>query len=123
MVRVKRIVPNLHATEAERAAGDTFYRDILGLECLMDLGWIQTYGGPTPVIPQVNLGTEGGSETLLPQVSIEVDSVDEAYTRMSEAGFEITYGPKDEPWGVRRFYVLDPYGNLLNILEHHAAEQ
>lgn len=24
----------------------------------------------------------------------------------------------DEPWGVRRFFVRDPFGRLLNILEH-----
>ncbi|HYN27676.1 MAG TPA: glyoxalase, partial [Burkholderiales bacterium] len=23
-----------------------------------------------------------------------------------------------EPWGVRRFYVRDPFGKLINILQH-----
>lgn len=23
-----------------------------------------------------------------------------------------------EPWGVRRFYVRDPFGKLVNILQH-----
>jgi hypothetical protein len=26
--------------------------------------------------------------------------------------------PPDEAWGVRRFYVRDPFGNLVNILAH-----
>lgn len=37
---------------------------------------------------------------------------------MKDAGFNIEYGPVDEPWGVRRFYVRDPYHNLVNILTH-----
>lgn len=30
----------------------------------------------------------------------------------------IEYGPADESWGVRRFYVRDPFGKLVNILAH-----
>ena len=37
---------------------------------------------------------------------------------MSSAGFTIIYGPTDEPWGVRRFYVRDPFGTLVNIVSH-----
>jgi lactoylglutathione lyase len=47
-----------------------------------------------------------------------VDDVDTAFERMTRAGFVITYGPVDEPWGVRRFYVKDPFGRLVNILSH-----
>ena len=41
---VKRIVPDLHA--AEPGAGRAFYEDVLGLELVMDLGWIVTYAAP-----------------------------------------------------------------------------
>ena len=34
------------------------------------------------------------------------------------AGFEIIYGITDEPWGVRRFFVRDPFGKIVNILSH-----
>ena len=34
------------------------------------------------------------------------------------AGFAIEHGPADEPWGVRRFFVRDPFGRLVNILSH-----
>jgi catechol 2,3-dioxygenase-like lactoylglutathione lyase family enzyme len=37
---------------------------------------------------------------------------------MRQAGFLIEYGPANEPWGVRRFYVRDPFGRLVNILSH-----
>ena len=32
----------------------------------------------------------------------------------------VEYGPANEPWGVRRFYVRDPFGRLVNILSHMA---
>jgi catechol 2,3-dioxygenase-like lactoylglutathione lyase family enzyme len=35
-----------------------------------------------------------------------------------KGGFEIKYGPVVEPWGVRRFFVRDPFGRLVNVLSH-----
>ncbi len=67
---------------------------------------------------QVSVASEGGGGTPVPDLSIEVDDVDEAHRRMVAAGFAIEYGPVDEPWAVRRFYVRDPYGRLVNILMH-----
>jgi catechol 2,3-dioxygenase-like lactoylglutathione lyase family enzyme len=54
----------------------------------------------------------------VPDLSIEVDNLDEMHARMLEAGIAIEYGPASEPWGVRRFYVRDPFGRLVNILTH-----
>ena len=59
-----------------------------------------------------------GSGTPVPDFSIEVDNLDEVYQRALAAGSVIEYGPTREPWGVRRFYVRDPFGRLLNILAH-----
>ena len=53
----------------------------------------------------------------MPDISIEVDDLDEVERRVREAGLVIEYGPT-EPWGVRRFYVRDPLGRLINILRH-----
>jgi catechol 2,3-dioxygenase-like lactoylglutathione lyase family enzyme len=49
---------------------------------------------------------------------VQVDDLDEALKRFTEAGIPIEYGPVEEPWGVRRFYVRDPFGKLINILSH-----
>jgi uncharacterized glyoxalase superfamily protein PhnB len=54
----------------------------------------------------------------VPDISIEVDDVDKTYRRAVEAKCEILYGIADEPWGVRRFYVRDPFGKVLNVLSH-----
>jgi catechol 2,3-dioxygenase-like lactoylglutathione lyase family enzyme len=67
---------------------------------------------------QISFASQGGSETPTPDLSIEVDDVDAILEGMKRAGFPIEYGPVDEPWGVRRFYVRDPFGKLINILAH-----
>ena len=54
----------------------------------------------------------------MPDISIEVDDLVKVHQRMQAAGFNIEYGPVTEPWGVTRFYVRDPFGRLVNILEH-----
>ncbi|WP_440531774.1 VOC family protein [Variovorax sp. YR566] len=115
-MKVKRLVANFATPEPARAA--VFYKDILGLDLLMDHGWIQTYGSQAEMTLQVSFASEGGSGTPVPDLSIEVDDVDMAFERMKAAGFAIEYGPADEPWGVRRFYVRDPFGKLVNILAH-----
>jgi catechol 2,3-dioxygenase-like lactoylglutathione lyase family enzyme len=115
-MKVKRIVANVKA----EGLGDAkrFYQEVLGLEELMDLGWIVTYGSNTKSIVQMSIMKEGGSGTAVPDISIEVDNVDEAYQRMKEEKFKIEYHITDEPWGVRRFFVRDPFGKLVNILSH-----
>ena len=113
---VKRIVTNIAATDM--AAAKAFYRDILGLQVVMDQGWIVTFASDALAAPQVSIASQGGSGTPVPDLSIEVDNLDEVLERMAGAGVRIEYGPVAEPWGVRRFYVRDPFGRLLNILSH-----
>ncbi len=115
-MKVNRIVANI-ATE-DVAKAKRFYGDILGLDVLMDHGWLVTYGSAEKMTVQVGIATEGGSGTPVPDLSIEVDDVDEALARMKKAKIKIEYGPADEPWSVRRFYVRDPFGKLVNILMH-----
>lgn len=67
---------------------------------------------------QISIASEGGSGTAVPDLSIEVDDVDATFAMMQQAGFIVEYGPVNEPWGVRRFYVRDPFGKLVNILAH-----
>ena len=115
-MKVKRIVANIGTQDVAKAR--LFYQDVLGLDLLMDQGWIQTFGSETAMSVQVSVASEGGSGTPVPDLSIEVDDVDAAFDRMKNAGFPIEYGPANEPWGVRRFYVRDPFGKLVNVLAH-----
>jgi len=115
-MNIKRIVSNIKSAELEKA--DAFYQDILGLGLKMDLGWIKTYGSDANMPVQISVASEGGSGADVPDLSIEVDDLDAVLSRVEEAGIEIEYGPENEPWGVRRFYVRDPFGKLINILQH-----
>ena len=115
-MKVRRVVANIPADDI--SAARRFYGDLLGLDVLMDHGWIATYGSREQMTVQISVATQGGSDTPVPDLSIEVDDVDAALERMREAGIAIEYGPADEPWGVRRFYVRDPFGKLVNILAH-----
>ncbi|KXF76747.1 glyoxalase [Paramesorhizobium deserti] len=115
-MKVKRIVANIATPDI--ALAKRFYQGVLDLDVLMDHGWIMTYGSREQASVQVSFAVEGGSGTPVPDLSIEVDDVDAALLRMKEAGFAIEYGPADEPWGVRRFYVRDPFSRLVNILSH-----
>ncbi|MFO6465827.1 VOC family protein [Jannaschia sp. KMU-145] len=69
---------------------------------------------------QLSLASEGGSGTDVPALSIEVDDLDATLAAARAAGAPIPYGPADEPRGVRRFFLTDPDGHLVNVLTHSA---
>lgn len=113
---VKRIVANIKTDDLSKA--NQFYQDILELDVLMDHGWIKTLGNDEEAKIQISFAEQGGNDTEVPDLSIEVDNVDEIYDKMKNAGFEITYELTNEEWGVRRFFVRDPFQKLINILSH-----
>jgi predicted enzyme related to lactoylglutathione lyase len=115
-VTVRRIVANIAAKSVAEVG--KFYADLFGLEVVMDHGWIVTLASGERAITQLSVASEGGSGTPVPDISIEVDDVDTIYARAKAAGHSIAYDITDEPWGVRRFYVRDPAGKLLNVLSH-----
>ena len=75
-MKVKRIVSNVAASDVEKARA--FYEEVLGLKVLMDLGWIRTYGSGSKMTIQISVMSEGGSGTAVPDISIEVDDIEEA---------------------------------------------
>lgn len=113
---VKRIVPNIGADNV--ASAKAFYCDVFDMKVAMDFGWIITFVADQSAMPQVSVATEGGSGTSVPDLTIEVDNLDEVHRRVTAGGFAVEYGPVSEPWGVRRFYVRDPFGRLVNVLTH-----
>ncbi len=115
-MKVLRIVPNVPATDV--ALAERFYGQFLGLKIAMDLGWIATYESTQTMNPQVSVASEGGSGTEVPALSVEVDDLDEALARAEQFGITVEYGPVQEAWGVRRFYVHDPFGQVVNIVAH-----
>ncbi len=113
---VKRIVLDIAADSVDDVR--MFYVELFGLETIMDQGWIVTLTSGETAPVQVSIATEGGSGTPVPDASIEVDDVDAVYSRARELGHKIEYELTDELWGVRRFFLYDPAGKLLNVLSH-----
>jgi predicted enzyme related to lactoylglutathione lyase len=113
---VKRIVCDLHAPEP--ASGHAFYEGVLGLEVVMDQGWIVTYAAPGNGATQLSVMAEDATAVVAPDVSVEVDDVDDVHAAAVAAGCEVVHPLTDEPWGVRRFFVRDPHGKVINVLGH-----
>jgi len=87
---VKRIVTNIQASDPGLAKA--FYGDILGMDLVMDHGWIITYASDQPAAPQLSIATEGGSGTEVPDISIEVDDLDAVHRKILKARISIEYG-------------------------------
>lgn len=113
---VKRVVANVACDDV--VAAKAFYQDILDMQLAMDMGWIQTFVSEDDAAPQLSIASEGGSGTPVPDISIEVDNFEEVLRRVVTANLQVEYGPVSEPWGVKRFYVRDPFNRLINILAH-----
>jgi len=118
---VKRIVPDIKSKSLD--ACRTFYVDVLGLEVAMDMGFIVTLVSPSNPTAQVSLMRDDDSSTILPQISIEVADVDDVHSRAVSRGLNIVYPVTNEPWGVRRFFVTDPSGTVINVMCHIGGAQ
>ncbi|WP_156688686.1 VOC family protein [Mycobacterium sp. Marseille-P9652] len=115
-MRVTRITPNLRARDIAAAMG--FYTGYLGLhDEEFNLGWVARYTSPDTGA-HVQLVTRDATAPEDSVVSIHTDDVDGAYSEARERGYEIVHPITTEPWGVRRFFVRAPDGNVLNIVGH-----
>ncbi|MDM9649141.1 VOC family protein [Rhizobium sp. S163] len=113
---VLRVIANIAVPDPQLAR--PFYEELLGLHVAMDHGWIRTLSTHATMEPQLSFASQGGSGAEVPDLSIEVDNLEDVYRRAEEAGYSIVYSLTDEPWGVRRFFVHDPFGKIVNILAH-----
>jgi catechol 2,3-dioxygenase-like lactoylglutathione lyase family enzyme len=113
---IRRVVPNLMSPDME--ASRRFYGELLGFNVVMDLGWIVTYASPSNPTAQISIspGEALDGEQMRPYLSIEVDDVDAVHAAAVAWGYEIVHPLTDEPWGVRRFFVVEPGGLVLNVL-------
>ena len=115
-MRVTRITANLAVPEID--AAKRFYTDYLGLSTEeFDMGWVARYTSPETGV-SVQLVTKDASAPEDSVMSVHTDDVDAAYAEARAAGYEIVYPLTTEPWGVRRFFVRAPDGNVRNIVRH-----
>ncbi|MDI9832877.1 VOC family protein [Streptomyces sp. KAU_LT] len=112
---VRRVMPVFRSEAVEESR--EFY-GLLGFEEVMNHGWIMTLASPSNPATQISVMTSDKTAPVTPDASIEVDDVDAAYAVMRDSGAEIVHPLQDEEWGVRRFFVRDPNGRVINVLSH-----
>ena len=116
-MRVTGIVANLPV--ADIAAARDFYIDYLGLSVEgFNFGWVANYRTPSGKAT-VQLVSRDATAPHDSVISVHVGSgVDEAYAEARRRGYEIVHPLSDEAWGVRRFFVRAPDGNVINMVSH-----
>ncbi len=116
-MRATRIFTDLHVDDLEAARG--FYTDYLGLSTEeFTLGWVARYTSPDTGA-SLQLMTHDATAPEDPVISATTDDVEGAYREAQELGYEIVHPLTTEPWGVRRFFVRAPDGNVINVVNHH----
>jgi catechol 2,3-dioxygenase-like lactoylglutathione lyase family enzyme len=114
-MRVVRVIADLQVDDLEAARA--FYGRFLGLTVAFDLGWVARYTSPeTGAMVQVLTHDVAAPEN--PVISVLTPDIEEAYAEAQRLGFEIVYPLTTEPWGVRRFFVRAPDGNVINVVRH-----
>ncbi|MEU0430995.1 VOC family protein [Streptomyces sp. NPDC006290] len=115
---VRRIVPDIRVgSEKDMATNRDFY-GLLGFEEVMNQGWVMSLASPSNPTAQISFLTEERTAPVVPDLSVEVEDVDAVYARVITSGAEILRELRDEEWGVRRFFVRDPNGRVVNVLGH-----
>ena len=115
-MRATRITANLRVPDVD--AAKSFYTDYLGLSTEeFTLGWVARYTSPDTGA-NVQLVTRDATAPEDSVISVHTDDVEGAYEEAQRLGFEIVRPITTEPWGVRRFLVRAPDGNVINIVHH-----
>ena len=112
---VKRIKPNILSERFDESR--SFYTGVIGLEEGDGLDWILFFGTDQREV-QLSVMALDIKARIHPDISIEVDDVDDVHRRAVVAGAEVVYPLTDEEWGLRRFFVRDPNGAIINVTEH-----
>jgi predicted enzyme related to lactoylglutathione lyase len=115
-MHLHRISTNLDVDDP--ATGHDFYEDFLGLEKQFDLGWVVSFRSPSNPSIQVTLVGQDATAPEQSAMSVGVQDVDAAYAEAQRRGYEIVHPLTHEPWGVRRFFVRDPHGVVVNVVGH-----
>ncbi len=82
-----------------------------------NMGWVVRYTSPDTGA-NIQLVTRDATAPENPVVSVKVDDIDAALDEARRRGYEIVHPLTTEPWGVTRFFVRAPDGNVINIVQH-----
>ncbi|QDZ15338.1 glyoxalase superfamily protein [Humibacter ginsenosidimutans] len=111
-----KITSNLPVSDIDAAKG--FYTDFLGLEVEeFNLGWVARFTHESTGA-NVQLVTRDADAPVDSVLSVHTPDVEAAFEEAQRRGYEIVFPLRTESWGVRRFFVRDPDGNVINIVQH-----
>ena len=115
-MQATRIFANLRVADIE--AAKSFYTDYLGLSNEeFNMGWVARYAS-ADAKAKVQLVTRDATAPEDSVISVCTDDIESAYAEAQEPGYEIVHPLTTEAWGLRRFFVRAPDGNLINIVDH-----
>ena len=112
---IRRAVPDITPSSLDESR--EFY-ELLGFEEVMRLGWVVTLASPANPTAQITLISRDASAGVQPDLSVEVEDVDAVHAAVVASGAQVIHALRDEEWGVRRFFVRDPNGKIVNVLSH-----
>jgi len=115
-VRVTAVYTNLRVDDI--ASAKIFYAEYLGMTVeSIGMAWVSRFTAPDSGA-SIQLVTRDATAPEDSVASIRVDDVEAALDEAQRRGYEIVHPLTTEPWGVRRFFVRAPDGNVLNIAQH-----
>jgi catechol 2,3-dioxygenase-like lactoylglutathione lyase family enzyme len=100
---------HVHLPASDLARSIAFYRDRLGLHLGYQSETMADVDQAGIVLDQADAAVTSCGVT----VGLRVDNVDEAYAQLRARGAPTDSPPKDQPWGVRNFYLNDPDGHTI----------
>ena len=118
IMTIRRVVPDIESTRVEESRD--FYVGLLGFQVVMDLGFVMTLASPSNPTAQITLMRRADHDAVSPQITVEVADVDHVHAEAVRRGATVVYPLTDEPWGVRRFFVREPSGRVVNVASHIA---
>jgi predicted enzyme related to lactoylglutathione lyase len=115
-MRARHIIANLRVADIEATKG--FYSDFLGLgNEEFNMGWVARYTSPETGA-NVQLVTRDQTSPEDSVISVMTDDVEGAYEEAQQLGYEIVHPLTKEEWGVHRFLLRAPDGNVINVVMH-----
>ena len=96
-----------------------FYMDFLGMKLAMDIDFILTFVSQSNPTAQVSIVRDAGASASAANVALTVGrGCRRNACACHRTRPEIVYPLTNERWGVRRFFVADPNGVVINVMCH-----
>jgi catechol 2,3-dioxygenase-like lactoylglutathione lyase family enzyme len=117
---IRRAIPTVRSRDLEASRG--FYQDFLGFELAMNEKGLRMFSSPdVPTTQIIAISEEQGDwdgATIRSDISIEVGDVDTVHAEAQRLGLKVVYPLTVESWGIKRFFVEDPDGTVINVTSH-----